>query len=544
MSFTEWDSEGSNGLIADLVFKTVFNVTTGRTTFAADTRAETITVLYSKSREGSLNITCRSVLRKGEESRSRIRCAWFEFGTAQFEHKAFGISIRSRAWQGTSTADPCGITCIPRKIIRHVCTRRYSGSAWRDGGRRRIGRTTGRNGWTRHNDIHPPGLVRISANAKESAIRVLEHPKTAIRTGCRRRGHIDRNINSLTDRYILREGCRRWRAQLRSTREYQLIRRVPGAGTDILQTPCLGECCTRVHHGAIRDSHIRNELCTITSRRRNSYGAWRDCWATRRDRWRSASTADNDWIAPYGAVTNRRTPCRHIKNELYTLSSQCAQIKIRIICPSLKFFAERPEGADRAAHLIVKTVSDIAGGCSSLTAYCGLEPITALNGKVWVDRLNISIRDLMGRKEQSGLWGNYSTLKIGFIQFQGKPFCIAIGAREGKSTCAAGPGCLTSSCGEVKCNTRGGCTGDIDLYPPGPVCVHTNAKQGTCRILEFPVSDVMTRCIWRRHIHRQVNGPARCHAGCEIDRSGGTHSLPSVKHHGVRVRPGTRADVP
>ena len=75
MSFTEWDPEGSNRLIADLVFKTVFNITTGGTTFATDTRAETITVLHSKSREGSLNITCRSVLRKGEQSRSRIRCA-------------------------------------------------------------------------------------------------------------------------------------------------------------------------------------------------------------------------------------------------------------------------------------------------------------------------------------------------------------------------------------------------------------------------------------------------------------------------------------
>ena len=75
MSFTEWVPEDSDGLIANLVFKTVFNITTGRTTFAADTRAEAITVLHPECRKGCLNVTSGIVLRKGEEGRAWISCS-------------------------------------------------------------------------------------------------------------------------------------------------------------------------------------------------------------------------------------------------------------------------------------------------------------------------------------------------------------------------------------------------------------------------------------------------------------------------------------
>ena len=72
MFFTEYPTEGANRFIADLVFKTVFHVTTGGTTFATDPRAETITILDSKRREGSSNVTSRSILREGKQRRTLI----------------------------------------------------------------------------------------------------------------------------------------------------------------------------------------------------------------------------------------------------------------------------------------------------------------------------------------------------------------------------------------------------------------------------------------------------------------------------------------
>lgn len=57
VSFTKCPKEGSNGFVADLVFKTVFDITTGRAAFATDQRTEAITVLYSERRERSLNKT-------------------------------------------------------------------------------------------------------------------------------------------------------------------------------------------------------------------------------------------------------------------------------------------------------------------------------------------------------------------------------------------------------------------------------------------------------------------------------------------------------
>jgi hypothetical protein len=183
------------------------------------------------------------------------------------------------------------------------------------------------------------------------------------------------------------------------------------------------------------------------------------------------------------------------------LACQWGEVEVWAERQALILLTEAPEGADRATNLIIESVGNVTSRCIDLTAYRCLEAVSTLDGEVRIGCLDISICDLLRRKEQARLGGIHAALEIGFIQLYGKALYIAICAWESKSAGAARPGGRTCIGSEVigHAGLRG--TVDVDLDPPGFVGIDTNAKQRSGRILELPVANVVAGCVWRGHVH-------------------------------------------
>ncbi len=448
-------------------------------------------------------------MREGDDSGARIGGTGFKPGAAQPKDVSLGITFGSTPCELSRSRVPGGRTGIGGEVIRHIRRRRDRGSTRCDS-------------WTAsHIDLHPPGSVRLGSNAEELAVGILEHPVAAESSGGGGCGHFHSEVCRSSYRDVFSE-CQRCRCtHLFAAIEDELIRSLcPCTRTDVLETPSFCKLLARRHVGAIRDSHIGDELGFVTCRGWNGCrsGGFRRCGGGRRTRYhrsdRGRARSCNDRIPPERTITHRGTPGGNVENEPHALPCQGAQVEVRIIRPALMFFSEGPKGSDRIPNLIIKAICHITGSCIQLAAHSGPEPVSILYSELRIDRLDISICDLLGRKEQARLGESFSVLKSGVFESQRKAFGIIICAGEGEPTRAARPGrrlCIGIG-GKLVDDTAGGRAADVDLYPPGPVSIYADPEQHTVRVLELPVANIMARCIRRRHIDRKVN----VLAGCDI----------------------------
>jgi hypothetical protein len=186
ISLTPGSPKGSDGS-THFIIETEGNVTERRATFTVHCGSETIAILHPERWEEALDVSIPTSLwrrREGEQAWAGIGCAGFQLGIRHFEHKAFGITIRARAWELTSTAVPSSRTGIGGKVVGYVRTRHCC--------RHNRCHRCARCDWSsRHPDVHPPGPVPLRANSEERATGIFEHPVAAIGTGRGRCRHVD-----------------------------------------------------------------------------------------------------------------------------------------------------------------------------------------------------------------------------------------------------------------------------------------------------------------------------------------------------------------
>ncbi len=373
-----------------------------------------------------------------EQTGAVIRCAVLQLGRAGDEHEAFRIAARPRAGQLTRPAIPGCSADIGDKVIACAGERRSR----RDRCCRRSGcvglcGSSGVDARAGHFYLDPEGFRAAGSDPERDAGVALEFPISAVGSGggrgCQRDGDIHRLTGS--DRSGNERGIGSAHL-LAGVKDQAVIR--PCAGADVLQAPGLVEADARSKGGAIFDGNVRNELGAVTSVRLDSPGAG---WRGRRRRsghgWcgsgRCASAcAGDDGIHPQGTVTGRRTVGGDDKNELDILTGERAQIQVDVIRQAFIFLTEGPEGFNRTgSDLIIEAVGDVTVRRSVFTANGRLEAVAALHAEGWIDRLHISVRDVIRREQQTRIGGSHTAFEFGRIQLDAKAVGAAISAGEG-----------------------------------------------------------------------------------------------------------------
>ena len=159
----------------------------------------------------------------------------------------------------------------------------------------------------------------------------------------------------------------------------------------------------------------------------------------RRNPRRDVSHAEDERVAPDGAVTRCRAGGEQGQDELNFLAGEGVQVFVELIDHPLVLFPPRPQDVDRAViDLIVESEGDVAGR-SVGAAHGRMEMVTGPDGVFGEEALDIAVVLILGRDDQAGDAVGDAILEHGVVNAEGKAAPATVRRWAGQLPGAAHP---------------------------------------------------------------------------------------------------------
>lgn len=171
-------------------------------------------------------------------------------------------------------------------------------------------------------------------------------------------------------------------------------------------------------------------------------------------------------------------------------------------------------------QLIIQTKSNATRSCLILTTDNRLETVAILYRVGWIETPNVTIDDVLWRRQQTGTRNQGAVFKACVALPQNKSIPVVIYTRAGKISCAAKPPRRAGTVHKVILDSTSCRRLYFNRHPKWTICVGCNAEDLTAIISDLPVATIISL------------DPGRGEIQCQIDRLTG-RNFPGKRHETI-----------
>ena len=194
-------------------------------------------------------------------------------------------------------------------------------------------------------------------------------------------------------------------------------------------------------------------------------------------------------------------------------------------------------------QLIIQTKSNATRSCLILTTDNRLETVTILYPVGWIETTNVTIDDILWRRQQTGTRNQGAVFKACIALPQNKSIPVVIYTRAGKISCAAKPPRRAGTVNKIILGSPPCRCPYSNRYPKWTICVGCDAEDFTAIISDLPVATIVSLNPGCGEIHCQIDRLTGCNFPRKRHKMLPTHCIAANERNPIRFFPWACASV-